>query len=116
MTSTLTASVICWVNRFWSSDGDARWILLCRVQKGIGIDDALALDEVSSPVESGPASVCLSFRAEDLGCLAEDAGNLVQASDVVLVMLDGVEGHGIRQIRERGMDAVKLVDGHLVFF
>ena len=43
-------------------------------------------------------------------------GNLVEARDVVLVVLDGVEGHGEGKVGEAGVDAVHLVDGHLVFF
>ncbi len=54
--------------------------------------------------------------AEDFGGLREDTGNLVKAGDVVFVMLDGVEGDGKGQIREAGVDAVLLVDRHLVFF
>ncbi len=46
----------------------------------------------------------------------EDARDLVKTRDVVLVLLDGVEGNGKRQIREAGMDAVLLVDRHLVLF
>ena len=40
----------------------------------------------------------------------------MKTGDVVLVVLDGVEGNGKRQIREAGMDAVLLVDRHLVLF
>ena len=50
------------------------------------------------------------------GGLAEDAGDLVKTGDVVLVVLDGVEGNGQRQIREAGMDAILLIDWHLVLF
>ena len=40
----------------------------------------------------------------------------MQPRDVVLVMLYRIEWHGIRQIRQACMDAVKLVDRHLVLF
>jgi len=48
--------------------------------------------------------------------LAEDAGDLVKPRDVVLVVLDRVERDRQWQIREAGMDAILLVDGHLVLF
>ena len=35
-------------------------------------------------------------------------GNLVEAGDVVLVVLDGVEGHGEREVGEAGVDAAQL--------
>ena len=54
--------------------------------------------------------------AQNFGGLAEDARNLVQARDVVFVVLDGIERNGERQIGEAGVDAVLLVDRHLVFF
>ena len=40
----------------------------------------------------------------------------MEARDVVLIVLDGVEGHAERQVRQVGMDAVHLVDRHLVLF
>ncbi len=60
----------------------------------------------------------LSFMParKNLGGLAEDARDLVKARDVVFVMLDRVEGNGERQVGEAGVDAVLLVDGHLVLF
>ena len=36
--------------------------------------------------------------------------------DVVLVVLNGIERHGERQICKAGVDAVLLVDRHLVLF
>ena len=36
--------------------------------------------------------------------------------DVVFIVFDGIEGNGQRQIGEAGMDAILLVDRHLVFF
>jgi hypothetical protein len=40
----------------------------------------------------------------------------VEASDVVLVVLDGVEGDGVWEICEIALDAVLRADGHLVVF
>ena len=54
--------------------------------------------------------------AKDFGGLAEDARDLVKPGDVVLIVLHGVEGNRQRQIGETGMDAVLLVDRHLVLF
>jgi len=48
--------------------------------------------------------------------VVEDARHLVQARDVVFIMLDRVERHGKRKVREAGMDAALLIDGHRVFF
>ena len=39
-----------------------------------------------------------------------------KTGDIVLVMLDGIEWNGKRQIGKAGMDAILLVDRHLVFF
>ena len=97
-------------------EGDARRIFLCRQQKWIGVDDALTLDGELLQQESDGHELVLHAGAQDFGGLAEDARNLVQTGDVVLVVLDGVEGDGKRQIREAGMDAVLLVDRHLVLF
>ena len=40
----------------------------------------------------------------------------MKTGDVVFVVLDRIERDGERQIREIGMDAVLLVDWHLIFF
>jgi hypothetical protein len=40
----------------------------------------------------------------------------VETRDVVLVVLDGVEGHAERKVGKAGVDAVHLVYGHLEFF
>ena len=55
-------------------------------------------------------------RVQDFGGLAEHARNLVQTSDVILVVLDRVEWNRKRQVGKAGMNAVLLVDGHLVLF
>ena len=54
--------------------------------------------------------VVLYAGAEDVFGLEEGARNLVEARDVVLVVLDGVEGHGEREVGDAGVDAA----GHLV--
>ena len=40
----------------------------------------------------------------------------MQARDVVLVVLDRVERDRERQIRQAGMDAILLIDRHLILF
>ena len=96
--------------------GDAGGIFFCRQQERIGVDDALALHGNLFEEKSNGHEVVFHAGAKDFGGLGEDARNLLQAGDVVLVVLDGIEGDGERQVREAGMDAVLLVDGHLVFF
>ena len=76
--------------------GDARGILFCRDQKRVGVDDALTLDGKLLQDESDGHELVLHASAKDFGGLAEDAGNLVKSGDVVLVVLDGVEGNGQR--------------------
>jgi hypothetical protein len=49
--------------------------------------------------------VIVHSGAEHLLGLEEGLGDLVQAGDVVLVVLDGVEGHGKREVGEVGVDA-----------
>ena len=97
-------------------EGDACGIFLCREEKGIGVDDALTLDGKLLQQESDGHELVFHAGAKHFGGLAEDARNLVKTGDVVLVMLDRVEGNGQRQIREAGMDAILLVDWHLVLF
>jgi len=43
--------------------------------------------------------------AEHVFHLEKGLGDLVETSDVVLVVLDGVKGHGERQVGEVGVDA-----------
>ena len=40
----------------------------------------------------------------------------MQARDVILVMLYGIQRHGKRQVRQLGMDAILLIDRHLILF
>ena len=94
MTSLLTASVISAVRRFWSSARDAGRVLLRRDEEGVGLDDAVALARDLFEQEADGHEVVLHAGAEDFGGLAEDARNLVETRDVVLVVLDRVEGHG----------------------
>ena len=50
------------------------------------------------------------------GQLVETVGNLVQAGDVVFVVLGGIERGVGGDLRDGDMDAVKLIDGHFVHF
>ena len=49
-----------------------------------------------------------------LGDLIQGAGDGVQPRKVVLIVLGGVERHGLRQVRQGGVEAVLLIDRHLV--
>ncbi len=95
---------------------DAGGVLLRRDEEGVGFDDAVALAGDLFEQEADGHEVVFHAGAEDFGGLVEDARNLVETRDVVLVVLDGVEGHGEGKVGEAGVDAVHLVDGHLVFF
>jgi hypothetical protein len=54
--------------------------------------------------------------AQDFGGLAQDTRDLVKTGDVVLIVFNGIQRDGERKIRKAGMDAVLLVDGHLILF
>ena len=96
--------------------GNACGIFFGRQQERIGVDDALTLRGKFLHQESNRHELVFHAGAEDFDGLGQDLRNLVQTRDVVLVVFDGIERHGERQIGEAGMDAVLLVDGHLVFF
>jgi hypothetical protein len=49
--------------------------------------------------------VVFDAGAEDVFGLEEGAGNLVEAGDVVLVVLDGVEGHGEGEVSDTDVHA-----------
>ena len=74
--------------------GDGRRILLCRQEKGVGVDDALTLDGEFLQEESDRHELVLHAGAKNFGGLAEHSWNLVETGDVVLVVLDGVERYG----------------------
>ena len=91
-------------------------IFFRRQQKRIGVNDALALRRNFFEQKAHRHQLVFHAGAQDFGGLAQRARNLVQARDVILVMLDGIERNGERQIREAGVDAVLLIDRHLEFF
>ena len=80
---------------------DFRRIFLCRNQKGIGVDDALALNRQLLDQESHRHQVVFHAGAQHFRGLAEDARNLVQARNVVLIVLHRIKRNRQRQIRER---------------
>ena len=94
--------------------GEAGGHLLDGDEEGVGGDDVVALGGDFFEDEARGHEVILHAEAEDFGGLGEDAGDLVEAGDVVLVVLDGVEGDGVGEVGEGDVDAVLLVDGHLV--
>ena len=91
-------------------------IFLGRQQKRVGRDDALTLRRNLFRQKSHRHELVLHTRPKNFGDLAQGARNLVQARDVVFVMLDRIERHRQRQIGEIGVDADLLVDRHLILF
>src|SRR5712672_4483158 len=96
--------------------GDAGRILLCRKQEWIRIYDALALSRNLLEKEAHRHKVVLHARAKHLSGLAERARDLTKPRYVVFIMLHGVERNRKRQIGDTSVDAVKLIDRHLIFF
>ncbi len=96
--------------------GDERRIFFRREEKGIGVNDALALEGKLFQKEFHRHQLVLHAGAKNFGSLAEHAWDLVQTRDVVFIVLDGIQRDGKWQVREAGMDAVHLVDWHLVLF
>ena len=93
-----------------------RGIFFRRHEKRIGVDDALALHRNFLQQKPHRHQLVAHPGAQNFGGLARAPRNLLQPRDVVLVVLDGIERHGQRQIRQIGMDAILLIDRHLVFF
>jgi hypothetical protein len=77
-------------------EGDVGWILFCRKEKGVAVDDALALDGEFFQKESDGHEFVLHAGTQDFGGLTQDARNLVKSGDVVLIVLYGIERHGKR--------------------
>ena len=96
--------------------GNARRIFFGRLKKWVGVDDALALHGKLFDQKSDRHQLVLHAGAKNFGGLAEHARDLMQSGDVVLVVLDRVERNGERQIGKAGVDAILLVDRHLVLF
>ena len=96
--------------------GDACWIFLCWKQKRICVDNALALHRNFLKKKTDRHQLVLHSGAKDFSGLGEDARNLMQTRDVVLIVLYRVERDRKWKVRKTGMDAVLLADGHLVLF
>src|ERR1700687_1238685 len=77
-------------------EGDAFRILLCRQEKRVGVYDSLTLHGKLLQKKSDGHELILHAGAKDFGGLAEDARDLVETGDVVLVVLDGIERNGKR--------------------
>src|ERR1700733_3108230 len=95
---------------------NARRILFGREKKGVGVNDSLTLHRELLYEETHRHEVVLHAGAKHFGGLAQHARNLVETCDVVLVVLDGIEGNGKGKVGKTGMDAILLIDRHLVFF
>src|SRR5579859_1011592 len=93
-----------------------RWIFLCRLQEGIGVDDALALNRQLLNQESHRHQVVFHPGPQNFRGLAEGARDLVKTGDIVFIVFHRIEGDRERQIREGSVDAILLVDRHLEFF
>ena len=96
--------------------GNVGGILLGGQQKRIGVDDALALHRNFFQQEAHRHQLVFHASAQDFGGLIQHARNLVQARDVILVMLHRIERDRERQIGQVGVDAVHLIDRHFEFF
>src|SRR5208337_948160 len=96
--------------------GDACGIFLRRQKKWVGIDNPLALHRQLLRQEPNGHEFVLHAGAKHFCSLAQYSRNLVQPRNVILVMFHRVERNRKRQVRQAGMDAVLLVDRHLVLF
>ena len=96
--------------------GNVGGIFLGGQQKRIGVDDALALHRNFFQQEAHRHQLVFHASAQDFGGLIQHARNLVQARDVILVMLHRIERDRERQIGQVGVDAVHLIDRHFEFF
>src|SRR5215467_12131561 len=82
----------------------------------IDFNDALALYWKLLQKKSHRHEFVLHTGTKNLGGLVQDAGNLVQARNVVLIVLDRIERDRKRKIGEAGVHPVLLIDRHLIFF
>ncbi len=95
---------------------DACRIFLCREQKRISVDDSLTLHGKFLDEESDGHEFVFDSSAQDFGGLTEHAGNLAKPGDVVFIVLDRIKRDGKREVCKTGMNAVLLIDWHLVLF
>src|SRR5580765_5426025 len=84
-------------------------------QKWIGPAHAVALRRHFLEQEAHWHELVAHSGAEYLFSFGECSRDLVQTSDVVLVMLHRLKRDSERQISEADMRATHLADGHLVF-
>src|SRR5712671_686582 len=96
--------------------GDACRILFCRKQERIRIYDALTLSRNLLEKKAHRRKVVLHARAKHFSGLAERARNLTKPRYVIFIVLHRVERNRKRQIGDTSVDAVKLIDRHLIFF
>src|SRR5262249_10557928 len=72
--------------------------------EGVGGDHALSLAGNLFGDKSDGDQTIVHSGAENFLGLEESSGNLAEAGDVVFVVLDRIERHGKREVREVGMD------------
>ena len=96
--------------------GNARRIFFGWLKKRIGFDDPFALHRKFIDEKADWHQLVFHSRAKNFGGLIEHTRNLMKPGDVVLVMFYRVERDGKRQIGKAGVDAVLLIDRHLILF
>src|ERR1700722_6301815 len=105
MTSLLTVSVIALVKRCWSAAEMLSGNFLVGSRKG---------SEAMMP--SHCAGTFSSRKRTGMSLSFIPARNLMQARDVILVVLDRIQWNGERHIRETRLRPLHVIHRHLVFF
>ena len=96
--------------------GDARREFSYGDEKRVGLDDPPNLYGDFLEEESNGHELVGHAGVKNVRGLGENARDLVKTGDVVFVLLDRAERSGQRQIREAQVDAIELVDRHLILF
>src|ERR1700677_2708960 len=92
--------------------GNAAGVFLCRLQKRIIRDDSLALGGNLLQQKANGHEVVFHACAQNLFGLREHARNLMQARNVILVVLDAAERRGEREIGQISVRAAHLRERH----
>ncbi len=106
--------MICLVNRFWSSADMPSGYFFARNKKWVARFPGTAPKFLQQ--KSHRYELVLHAGTKHFGYPAQHTRNLMQARNVVLIVLNRIERHRQRQISETGVNAILLVDRHLVFF
>jgi hypothetical protein len=87
--------------------------------EGVGGDHALSLARNLFGDKSDGDQTIVHSGAENFLGLEESPGNLAEAGDVIFVVLDRIERHGNRKVREVSMDTTATTgrtEGHFELF